>query len=127
MATEDNDIRDQEVWTGVSRHWYSQAPADDIRDREVWTGVSRHWCSGASDKAPITGRLHHHLAILARPNLATDNLITRRAWRTTVPQTSSSFRIPYILVSGDGTLSYIIVHPSLKLSTPHAVTSAMQC
>ncbi|KAK4153104.1 hypothetical protein C8A00DRAFT_43939 [Chaetomidium leptoderma] len=41
---------------------------DDIRDREVWTAVSRHWYSRASDKAPTTGRLYHHQAILARPN-----------------------------------------------------------
>ncbi|KAI9649245.1 hypothetical protein NHQ30_001813 [Ciborinia camelliae] len=41
---------------------------DDIKDREVWTGVARHWYSKASDKAPTTGRLYHHLAILARPN-----------------------------------------------------------
>jgi len=41
---------------------------DDIRDREVWTAVSRHWYSRACDKAPTTGRLYHHLAILARPN-----------------------------------------------------------
>ncbi|KAH7116415.1 hypothetical protein EDB81DRAFT_819415 [Dactylonectria macrodidyma] len=41
---------------------------DDIKDREVWTGVSRHWYSKASDKSPTTGRLYHHLAILARPN-----------------------------------------------------------
>ncbi|KAK2594706.1 hypothetical protein QQS21_007556 [Conoideocrella luteorostrata] len=41
---------------------------DDIRDREIWTGVSRHWYTKASDKAPTTGRLYHHLAILARPN-----------------------------------------------------------
>ncbi|KAK4125245.1 hypothetical protein N657DRAFT_655303 [Parathielavia appendiculata] len=41
---------------------------DDIRDREVWTAVSRHWYSLASDKSPTTGRLYHHLAILARPN-----------------------------------------------------------
>ncbi|KAL2150244.1 hypothetical protein VTH82DRAFT_7920 [Thermothelomyces myriococcoides] len=42
---------------------------DDIRDREIWTGVSRRWYSLASDKAPTTGRLYHHLAILARPNI----------------------------------------------------------
>ncbi|KAG7408569.1 Telomerase-binding protein EST1A [Fusarium oxysporum f. sp. rapae] len=42
---------------------------DDIRDREVWTGVSCHWYSKASDKSPTTGRLYHHLAILARPNV----------------------------------------------------------
>ncbi|KAK1844264.1 telomerase-binding protein EST1A protein [Colletotrichum chrysophilum] len=41
---------------------------DDLNDREVWTSVSRHWYSKASDKAPATGRLYHHLAILARPN-----------------------------------------------------------
>lgn len=41
---------------------------DDIRDREIWTSVSRHWYSKASDKSPSTGRLYHHLAILARPN-----------------------------------------------------------
>ncbi|KAL0937334.1 uncharacterized protein CTRU02_207065 [Colletotrichum truncatum] len=41
---------------------------DDPKDREVWTAVSRHWYSKASDKAPTTGRLYHHLAILARPN-----------------------------------------------------------
>ncbi|KAH8816834.1 hypothetical protein F5884DRAFT_777558 [Xylogone sp. PMI_703] len=41
---------------------------DDVRDREVWTGVARHWYSKASNRAPTTGRLYHHLAILARPN-----------------------------------------------------------
>lgn len=41
---------------------------DDIKDREVWTGVSQHWYSKASNKSPNTGRLYHHLAILARPN-----------------------------------------------------------
>jgi hypothetical protein len=41
---------------------------DDIRDREVWTRIARYWYSKAFDKAPTTGRLYHHLAILARPN-----------------------------------------------------------
>jgi hypothetical protein len=41
---------------------------DDIRDREIWTRVSRQWYSKASNKAPTIGRLYHHLAILARPN-----------------------------------------------------------
>ncbi|KAI9732205.1 MAG: hypothetical protein M1834_004302 [Cirrosporium novae-zelandiae] len=40
---------------------------DDIRDREIWTGVSRFWYSKAADKNPNVGRLYHHLAILARP------------------------------------------------------------
>lgn len=48
---------------------YRMAIEDDaIRDREIWTGVSRHWYSKASDRSPTTGRLYHHLAILARPD-----------------------------------------------------------
>ncbi|KAI5811270.1 hypothetical protein DFH27DRAFT_19132 [Peziza echinospora] len=41
---------------------------DDFRDREVWTVVARTWYSKAADKKPTTGRLYHHIAILARPN-----------------------------------------------------------
>ncbi|GKT52621.1 EST/SMG-like protein 1 [Colletotrichum spaethianum] len=41
---------------------------ENLKDREVWNSVSRHWYSKSSDKAPTTGRLYHHLAILARPN-----------------------------------------------------------
>ncbi|KAK7219219.1 hypothetical protein V2G26_007222 [Clonostachys chloroleuca] len=41
---------------------------NDPNDRETWTGVARQWYSLASEKAPSTGRLYHHLAILARPN-----------------------------------------------------------
>lgn len=40
---------------------------DDIRDREIWSGVARFWYGKAADKNPDTGRLYHHLAILARP------------------------------------------------------------
>ncbi|KAI3322891.1 hypothetical protein HD806DRAFT_544952 [Xylariaceae sp. AK1471] len=47
---------------------YKIAIEEDSRDREIWTSVSRLWYSKASDKAPTTGRLYHHLAILARPN-----------------------------------------------------------
>ncbi|KDN60779.1 hypothetical protein CSUB01_05971 [Colletotrichum sublineola] len=47
---------------------YRMAIEDKPEDREVWTSVSRHWYSKASDKAPTTGHLYHHLAILARPN-----------------------------------------------------------
>jgi hypothetical protein len=42
---------------------------DDIHDREVWANVSRSWYSKAADKTPYIGRLYHHLAILAKPNI----------------------------------------------------------
>ncbi|KAL2136016.1 hypothetical protein VTI74DRAFT_5903 [Chaetomium olivicolor] len=48
---------------------YRMAVEDDFRERETWSSVSRLWYSKASDKAPTTGRLYHHLAIVSRPNL----------------------------------------------------------
>src|SRR5690606_29253587 len=41
---------------------------DNMFDREIWTEVSKQWYQKASDLSPSTGRLYHHLAILARPN-----------------------------------------------------------
>jgi hypothetical protein len=61
----------EDMWIeclGDLRRYRIAIKDDDIRDREVWTGVARHWYSKASDTAPTTGRLYHHLEILARPN-----------------------------------------------------------
>ncbi len=41
----------------------------DLRDREVWAGVARMWYDKAADKSPSVGRIQHHLAVLARPNI----------------------------------------------------------
>ncbi|KHJ33294.1 putative telomerase-binding protein est1a protein [Erysiphe necator] len=41
---------------------------DNSRDREIWTNVARDWYIMASNNSPTTGRLYHHMAILARPN-----------------------------------------------------------
>jgi len=41
----------------------------DLRDREVWAGVARYWYNKAADKSPNVGRIQHHLAVLARPNI----------------------------------------------------------
>ncbi|PQE25047.1 hypothetical protein CJF31_00005896 [Rutstroemia sp. NJR-2017a BVV2] len=62
---------------------------DDIRDREVWTGVARHWYSKASNKAPTTGRLYHHLAILARPNALQQLYYYAKSLCVVVPFTSA--------------------------------------
>ena len=40
---------------------------DNIRDKEVWTQVARQWYLKSANRSPTTGRLYHHLAILARP------------------------------------------------------------
>jgi hypothetical protein len=41
----------------------------DLRDREIWAGVARMWYNKAADKSPDVGRIQHHLAVLARPNI----------------------------------------------------------
>jgi hypothetical protein len=62
---------------------------DDIRDREVWTGVARHWYSKASNSAPTTGRLYHHLAILARPNALQQLFYYAKSLCVVIPFTSA--------------------------------------
>ncbi|RPA94074.1 hypothetical protein L873DRAFT_1793213 [Choiromyces venosus 120613-1] len=42
---------------------------DDIRDRDIWTGVARYWYLKATDKTPHIGRRFHRLASLAGPNV----------------------------------------------------------
>lgn len=41
---------------------------ENSRDREIWTNVARDWYMKASNSSPTTGRLYHHMAILARSN-----------------------------------------------------------
>ena len=40
---------------------------DEPKDREVWCNTSRRWYEIGVQKSPKSGRLYHHLAILARP------------------------------------------------------------
>lgn len=41
----------------------------DMRDREIYTGMARYWYTKAADLNPDIGRVQHHLAVLARPNV----------------------------------------------------------
>ncbi|KAK2761160.1 hypothetical protein FQN54_001681 [Arachnomyces sp. PD_36] len=41
----------------------------NFQDREVWAGVARYWYNEAADRDPNTGRIQHHLAVLARSNV----------------------------------------------------------
>ncbi|KAK0711864.1 hypothetical protein B0H67DRAFT_493658, partial [Lasiosphaeris hirsuta] len=62
---------------------------DDIQDREVWTAISQQWYSKASDKAPTTGRLYHHLAILARPDTVQQLFYYTKSLCVAIPFTSA--------------------------------------
>ena len=38
-------------------------------ERETWACVARYWYLQASDRNPNIGRIQHHLAVLARPDM----------------------------------------------------------
>lgn len=49
---------------------YRMAVEDsDLRDREAWAAVSRYWYNQDADRSPDVGRIQHHLAVLARPDV----------------------------------------------------------
>ena len=66
---------------------------DDIKDREVWSGVARFWYEKAANKSPNTGRLYHHLAILARPYTLQQLSLYTRSLTCIIPFESSKASI----------------------------------
>ncbi|PLB53706.1 hypothetical protein P170DRAFT_441984 [Aspergillus steynii IBT 23096] len=42
----------------------------NLQDREIWGGVAKYWYNKAADRNPDVGRIQHHLAVLARPDIA---------------------------------------------------------
>ena len=40
---------------------------EEVGVEKVWRNIARFWYDRAADKTPTTGRIYHHLAILARP------------------------------------------------------------
>ncbi|ERF70125.1 hypothetical protein EPUS_00312 [Endocarpon pusillum Z07020] len=57
----------------------------DLRDREVWAGVARMWYDKAADKSPNVGRIQHHLAVLARPNIVQQLFYYSKALVSVIP------------------------------------------
>lgn len=58
---------------------------DNQRDREVWTQVARQWYLKSANRSPTTGRLYHHLAILARPDALPQLLYYGKSLSVPVP------------------------------------------
>src|SRR5277367_6623063 len=56
-------------FVGDLAHYRMAIEEADLRDREVWSCVARMWYNKAADKSPNVGRIQHHLAVLARPNV----------------------------------------------------------
>ncbi|KFY94734.1 hypothetical protein V498_03751 [Pseudogymnoascus sp. VKM F-4517 (FW-2822)] len=62
---------------------------DNVRDREVWAQVARQWYLKSANRSPITGRLYHHLAILARPDALQQLLYYGKSLAVFVPFTAA--------------------------------------
>ncbi|KFZ18152.1 hypothetical protein V502_04260, partial [Pseudogymnoascus sp. VKM F-4520 (FW-2644)] len=62
---------------------------DNVRDREVWAQVARQWYLKSANRSPITGRLYHHLAILARPDALPQLLYYGKSLAVPVPFTAA--------------------------------------
>ncbi|KAI9040660.1 uncharacterized protein KD926_007876 [Aspergillus affinis] len=41
----------------------------NLHDREIWGGVAKYWYNKAADRNPDVGRIQHHLAVAARPDI----------------------------------------------------------
>ncbi|KAK5076668.1 hypothetical protein LTS08_005839 [Lithohypha guttulata] len=57
----------------------------DLRDREVWSNTARTWYNEAADLSPNTGRIQHHLAVLARPNIVQQLFLYSKALVAAIP------------------------------------------
>ena len=57
----------------------------DMRDREIWSNVARMWYNKAADRSPNVGRIQHHLAVLARPNIVMQLFYYSKALVAVVP------------------------------------------
>ena len=48
---------------------YRMAIEVDMQNREAWASMARNWYHQAADKSQSVGRIQHHLAVLARPDM----------------------------------------------------------
>ncbi|KAJ5255838.1 hypothetical protein N7505_010989 [Penicillium chrysogenum] len=96
----------------------------DKRDRELWAGVSRYWYN--QDENQENGRIQHHLAVLARPDILqqlfhyTKALISVRAFpiafdsitKLIIPLTDVQSR------KGNLSTSFVATHAALLMQAP---------
>jgi hypothetical protein len=54
----------------------------DLRNREIWSGCAKMWYKKAADKSTVLGRISHHLAVLARPNVVQHPFLLSRTEET---------------------------------------------
>ncbi|KAH7363963.1 hypothetical protein BKA65DRAFT_472326 [Rhexocercosporidium sp. MPI-PUGE-AT-0058] len=78
----------QEIWMeflGDLARYRIAIEDDDFQDKEVWAVVARRWYSKCSRRAVTTGRLYHHLAVLARTNVLQQLFYYVKSLSVTIP------------------------------------------
>jgi hypothetical protein len=55
----------------------------DLRNRELWCSVARMWYNEAASQSRDVGRIQHHLAVPARPNIVQELLPS--CWAYSMP------------------------------------------
>ncbi|KAJ5155658.1 DNA/RNA-binding domain E.t1.c1-type [Penicillium capsulatum] len=76
---------------------YRMAVEDSVlRDRETWAAVSRKWYNQYAD-SPDVGRIQHHLAVLARPDVLQQLFYYNKALVCVRPFPNARERISFLL------------------------------
>ncbi|KAJ5284898.1 hypothetical protein N7524_000204 [Penicillium chrysogenum] len=115
----------RETWTeclGDLARYRMAVEEFDKKDRELWAGVSRYWYTQDTDLG--NGRIQHHLAVLARPDILqqffhyTKALISVRAFPNAF-DSMSRLVIPLMNVQ-KGSLStlFVTTHGALFMQAP---------
>ncbi|KAJ6132339.1 hypothetical protein N7471_007554 [Penicillium samsonianum] len=97
----------------------------DKKDRELWAGVSRYWYNLDADRSPENGRIQHHLAVLARPDVLqqffhyTKALISVRAFPNAL-DSMTQLIAPLMNMPAKGSLvtSFVTTHGALFMQAP---------
>lgn len=61
----------EEIWVEVLGDLarYLKVSQEDSYLSKVWSGVAERWYDKAADKSPNVGRIQHHLAVVAQPDI----------------------------------------------------------
>lgn len=84
----------------------------DLRDRDIWSVTAKTWYNQAADLSPNTGRIQHHLAVLARPHIVQQLFLYSKALVAAIPFRNAADSILLLLNP--------LLDPSSRATTRHS-------
>jgi hypothetical protein len=111
----------EEIWIeclGDLARYRMAIEEEDLREREIWSGVAWMWYNKAADKSPNVGRIQHHLAVLARPNIVQQLFYYSKALISVVPFQSARESVillfnPFLMDSEIASRRYPLIDTTL--------------